>query len=182
MTKNEYLNELKNSLSPLSETEKLDIIADFEEHFATALSMGKSESEICRDLGNPKETARQYIGGAELKEHVALALPKTDKNEKEEKKAPQGDQYKASNYLVGYIFAVIFAVFVYIACVPTALAGLICVVVGFSLFPILSWQINWLIISAGVMLAAFSVLFMLLSTWLCQSLNKNYRKYNTEVK
>lgn len=43
---------------PISELE--DIISDYEEHFNIGISKGKSEEEISKELGDPKEVALSY--------------------------------------------------------------------------------------------------------------------------
>ena len=60
MTKNEFISKLTNSLSNLSEKDREDVLADFEEHFNDAIESGKTEEEICRELGEPQEIARMY--------------------------------------------------------------------------------------------------------------------------
>lgn len=60
MNKNEFLHKLKNSLNGLTEAEKNDILYDYEEHFSIGLEKGKTESEICESLGDPKTIAKQF--------------------------------------------------------------------------------------------------------------------------
>lgn len=64
MTKNEFMSRLSAALGALPGPERDDILADFEEHFATALSGGKPEEEVTRDLGDPAEIAAQYTSEA----------------------------------------------------------------------------------------------------------------------
>lgn len=58
MTKEEYLNTLYQRLRGMSESEKRDIVAEYENHFIEGLHDGKSEQEIISMLGSPKEMAR----------------------------------------------------------------------------------------------------------------------------
>ncbi|WP_086428099.1 HAAS signaling domain-containing protein [Staphylococcus cornubiensis] len=58
MTKEEYLNTLYQYLRGMSESEKRDIVAEYENHFIEGLHDGKSEQEIIGMLGSPKEMAR----------------------------------------------------------------------------------------------------------------------------
>ena len=60
MNKNEYLNALRISLQSLPPEELEDILSDYEEHFNIGLSKGKSEEEISKELGNPKEISKNY--------------------------------------------------------------------------------------------------------------------------
>ena len=65
MTKNEFLQELYNHLLSLPAAERDDIIADFEEHFQAGAERGKSEEQICAELGNPYTCALQYLRTAQ---------------------------------------------------------------------------------------------------------------------
>jgi len=60
MNKEDYLKELKKSLSFLPSNEREDILYDYEEHFQFGLEEGKTEEEIIRLLGSPNNIARQY--------------------------------------------------------------------------------------------------------------------------
>lgn len=63
MNKIQFMQSLKLALPHVSPTELTDIMADFEEHFASGLAHGKSEAEICAELGSPYEIAQQYQEG-----------------------------------------------------------------------------------------------------------------------
>lgn len=60
MTKNEFMTSLKQALSVNKINHVSEIVADYEEHFAHALAEGKTESEICKKLGNPETIAKAY--------------------------------------------------------------------------------------------------------------------------
>lgn len=62
MNKIDFLNELYYYLGPLPKSEKEEIIADFREHFREGVSAGKTEEQICMELGTPFECAKQYVG------------------------------------------------------------------------------------------------------------------------
>lgn len=59
MNKQEYIEELSRLLRKLPKEDREDIISDYEEHFAIGLGKGRSEEEISRALGNPKNVAKQ---------------------------------------------------------------------------------------------------------------------------
>lgn len=61
MTKAEFLQQLQNHLLPLAAADRDEILADFEEHFQAGLESGKSEEQICEELGNPYSCALQYL-------------------------------------------------------------------------------------------------------------------------
>ncbi|WFA10232.1 DUF1700 domain-containing protein [Tissierella sp. Yu-01] len=60
MTRVEYINRLKTNLQGLPIDEITDILSDYEEHFNIGISKGKSEEEISKELGDPREVAEGY--------------------------------------------------------------------------------------------------------------------------
>lgn len=58
MTKNEYLALLYEHLKNMSETEKQDIVSEYENHFIEGLNDGKTEQQIVKMLGHPKDMAK----------------------------------------------------------------------------------------------------------------------------
>lgn len=60
MNKIQFMQTLRQALPNVSPAELADIMTDFDEHFASGLAHGKSESEICAELGSPYEIAQQY--------------------------------------------------------------------------------------------------------------------------
>lgn len=51
MNKAEYLNALKEALKDTDESVMEEIVSDYEEHFQVGMEYGKSEEEICEELG-----------------------------------------------------------------------------------------------------------------------------------
>lgn len=76
MTKTEFLQTLERELRNLTESEREEILYDFEEHFAVGLEKGKEESEIAKDLGDPNVIAK------ELLMDYRIAQAETDKSMK----------------------------------------------------------------------------------------------------
>lgn len=64
MKKIDFINELYAYLSPLPQGERNEILNDFREHFREGEAAGKTEEQICFELGSPLECARQYVGDA----------------------------------------------------------------------------------------------------------------------
>jgi uncharacterized membrane protein len=60
LNKRDFLNHLEGSLRGINYEDKKDIIYDYEEHFSVGLEQGKSEEEICQNLGDPKVIAKQF--------------------------------------------------------------------------------------------------------------------------
>jgi uncharacterized membrane protein len=59
-TQSEFITNLEKELAWLGITDKGEIIADFELHFADSMAQGFSEAEICSKLGSISEIAKQY--------------------------------------------------------------------------------------------------------------------------
>ena len=83
MNKLEYLSSLKEALKDTDESVMEEIISDYEEHFQVGMENGKSEEQICEELGAINDLVE------EIKE-----VYQTDN--KEEKKA-EDDQSNAKN-------------------------------------------------------------------------------------
>jgi len=64
MTRKEYLSKLQSSLCfRLPESEIAEIILDMEECFDAGNAEGKTEEQVCTDLGDPKSAAREIMTG-----------------------------------------------------------------------------------------------------------------------
>ena len=59
MNKSEFLKQLSSSLGNIPNSEKKDIISEYETHFISGKQDGKSEEEISKNLGNPKTIAKE---------------------------------------------------------------------------------------------------------------------------
>lgn len=93
MNKVEFLQRLSNCLSSLSFFERQEIIQDFEEHFSAGLDKGKTEEQICAELGTPEACAASYLNN--------MASQAQTEQPKEEAKQPYGGSAKAV-YTVPY--------------------------------------------------------------------------------
>lgn len=186
MKKNDYLALLNSHLTGLPENEKVEIILDFEEHFSAGLAKGKTEEDICKDLGDPVRNAEQYVANSVSRAYMASVPPVVAAAG-----AQQGTAYAApvrpapqsnaqTTYLVLFILSVLFAVFMYVTMVPVLISGGAVFVSGFAAGAVMgSWVVMALLASVGIFLMALSVLILLSVTWLCIFL---YRKYRQDKK
>ncbi|HDR6274892.1 MULTISPECIES: DUF1700 domain-containing protein [Bacillus] len=71
MNKSEFLSQLSSSLRKIPNSEKEDIISEYETHFISGKQDGKCEEEIARKLGNPKTIAKELT--------VSYAITNADK-------------------------------------------------------------------------------------------------------
>lgn len=63
MTKELFLEILKDGLYDFPEGELSDILYDYKEHFDVGFSSGKTEEEIIEELGEPNNIVAQYRNG-----------------------------------------------------------------------------------------------------------------------
>ncbi len=60
MDKSTFLKRLEERLRFLADSERKDILYDYEEHITVAVENGESEEEVISKLGSPELIARQY--------------------------------------------------------------------------------------------------------------------------
>lgn len=187
MTKTEFLQELYNHLQPLSANERDEIIQDFEEHFSAGVENGKTEEQICAELGNPYTCALQY-----LRQPTGNTQSNTYRAANEPPKVPYGNakpyspanntqsapnQFEQRNkFLWGilFVFFVICAIGVYPAAVCLMIAPIF-VIIGmfFAVAAVPSAAMVGLMVSVSIGLFAAGLLAFLIMTVL---LKLSYRK------
>jgi len=75
MTRREFIRELDQLLSELPDKERLDILADYTEHFLTGIQAGKHEEEIAAELGSPIHIASKYLSSYQQVKRPPLDNP-----------------------------------------------------------------------------------------------------------
>jgi len=58
-TKKQFMSELKKNLKSLSKEDREEIIEDYEEHFDVGKKKKRTEADIAKSLGKPKQLAKQ---------------------------------------------------------------------------------------------------------------------------
>ena len=66
MSRIEFMDKLRASLSEYGVTDTREIMLDFEQHFVDGLAAGETEAQVCEKLGDPVEIAKQYIPEADI--------------------------------------------------------------------------------------------------------------------
>ncbi|MEB2630315.1 DUF1700 domain-containing protein [Peribacillus frigoritolerans] len=61
MNKEQFIKQLNASLTRLSLEEREDILQDYEEYFEIGMEEGKSEQEISKSLGNPRQISKELM-------------------------------------------------------------------------------------------------------------------------
>lgn len=171
MTKNEFLQALYNHLSPLTPTERDEIIADFEEHFSAGLERGKSEEQICEELGNPYTCALQYIRTAQTQTPPPpqnTARPAPPRYGAQPQAAPAPPVRRANMpWAIAFFIAVFLAIGIYPACAAMILSPIAIVIAAIFAEVIVPMgaAVVGLLISVAVMLCAAGVFGLLVMTW-----------------
>lgn len=75
MTRDQFIERLKQGLAGLSAAAMADIVADYEAHFADAATAGRSEAEVAEALGNPARLARELRAEAGMKNWETAKTP-----------------------------------------------------------------------------------------------------------
>jgi uncharacterized membrane protein len=70
MNKEEFMKILKQSLGNMDTYEKKDILYDYEEHFRIGFEKGKTEEEIIKELGDPKNIGKSYRASAAVENAI----------------------------------------------------------------------------------------------------------------
>ncbi len=78
MKKDEFLSTVKNALLGMDEELAADILNDYEMHFKEGMENGKTEEEICEELGNVEEIKQAFL---EENPNHAVARPVVDLGE-----------------------------------------------------------------------------------------------------
>ncbi len=176
MTKVEFLQELYNHLSGFSPAERDEIIQDFEEHFSAGIELGKSEEQICEELGTPYSCAMQYVNPQQASPSVGA------KEQPAAKKAvfnagsqtyqkPNFDRRNKFLWTLMFIFFVLCALGVYPTAVLLMLTPIVLILA--SVVAASDALMVGMFVSMGVMLAAAGLLMFAIMTWL---LKLCYRK------
>lgn len=61
MKKNEFFAQLRTAFAGMDEELIMDILSDYENHFNEGMENGKSEEEICEELGNVEEIRQAFL-------------------------------------------------------------------------------------------------------------------------
>lgn len=61
MKKNEFFAQLRTAFAGMDEELIMDILSDYENHFKEGMENGKSEEEICEELGNVEEISQAFL-------------------------------------------------------------------------------------------------------------------------
>lgn len=100
MTRNEYLFILRKHLQGLNPDEVDDIIIDVASHFDFGTEEGKTEDEICIELGDPVDMAQQFTNRSDQQ----------NSNKAQTRHNQSSDTLLKIVRIIGYLFAGMFVV------------------------------------------------------------------------
>ncbi|NWK83197.1 DUF1700 domain-containing protein [Staphylococcus sp. GSSP0090] len=66
MRRTEYLKQLNKHLKNSNDSERQDIINEYDTHFYSGLQEGKTEEQIADELGNPRQLAKELNANAAI--------------------------------------------------------------------------------------------------------------------
>lgn len=178
MNKTEFLQELYNHLLPLPAAERSEIIADFEDHFQAGLERGKTEEQICAELGNPYTCALQFLRTSDTQQTAPPPQYQTPTPAAPPygKSTPQAvyDRRNKTLWAILFFIVLVCAVGVYPACIALMLcpiAILIAAIAAVAFVP--TGMMVGLMVSLSVFLFSMGLFGFLLTTWL---LKLSYRR------
>lgn len=181
MTKFEFLQQLYDHLSSLPSSERDDIVADFEEHFQAGEEQGKTEEQICTELGNPYACALQYLRGtgggnasapqAAAQNTAASPRPQnTAASPRPQNAAPAphiNERRNKTLWKVVFFISLVCAIGAYPAACGLMLIPLALIVSAFFLIPAVpGGAMVGILISLGVLCLTGGLLLFLVMTWL----------------
>lgn len=197
MDKNSFLKRLDERLRFLADSERKDILYDYEEHINAAIENGEDEAQVIEKLGSPELIARQFNASRSI--HQAESN-KTTGNMLRAVIATMGVGFFNLIFVVGPFFGLLGVLIgVYAVAFSLGLSGVLVAVVGFyglmggnlDLFINLgaSFSYNADVFSVGMLglgvcIGAIGGLFGILSVWLTKWFYKGtiaYLKLNMRL-
>lgn len=172
MTRSEFMRQLQEALLPLSAAERQEVLADFAEHFDAAAADGKTEDQICGELGSPYACAAPYL------QNARCVLPNPAPPVSPVPPTPPVSRQNGVHAAWAVVFAcaALLAVGVYPTCVvllASPLLILIAAVFFVTLVP--TPTMVGFLISAAVFLFSLGLFGILLTTYV---LKQSYRRAN----
>lgn len=133
MKKKEFLEELDKILTKRNYSDKEEVLKDFEEHFIVGEQEGKSEEEISKLLGNPKDIADQFK--EENEEKVNVTENKTVNKQENSTFAKLILAGLLIFFNIVFVFGIVVGLFgallgLFIASIAIAISGVVLFIVG----------------------------------------------------
>ena len=101
MTRREYLTALNQYLVTMSESEKMKILKEYDEHFRKGFEAGKTEAQISASLGAPYDVANDFLEGRRPKVPTYPAQPRPQTAQSRSQTAQPRPQTRVSSDYIG---------------------------------------------------------------------------------
>ena len=101
MTRREYLTALNQYLVTMSESEKMKILKEYDEHFRKGFEAGKTEAQISASLGAPYDVANDFLEGRRPKVPTYPAQPRPQTAQSRSQMAQPRPQNRVSSDYIG---------------------------------------------------------------------------------
>lgn len=170
MNKNQFLNEFYSYLGSLPNSDKADIMRDFDEHFREGIAAGKTEEQICFELGSPLECAKQYGG-----ENV-VATPQNTNVKTPRKTYPDPNQKRPYLWSLMFFSHLLEAVIFFPMAFGFGILGIVFVILDCYLIPAVSFiPFTVLAVSSTCLPFLAGLIFFVLSISVIKTMFKKMR-------
>lgn len=150
MTKELFLEILKDGLYDFPQGELSDILYDYKEHFDVGFASGKNEEEIIKELGEPHDIVAQYRNGY-LKEYESNEDSTChDSYEKTTSQPNESTTYNKSNSFIITTIIIILSLILFGPIATAFVAGIVGIFLG-----VMGGSLGILIASSGVLIGKF---------------------------
>ncbi|MCM3785555.1 DUF1700 domain-containing protein [Neobacillus mesonae] len=206
MNRRMFMTALERELRPLEESERMELLSDYDQHFVMGLSEGKTEEEIARELGNPRELAQEALGdryaSPSSSSRMAYNIAYGSSNNSdmpftagmpymtESKSSPRAFRNFFSAiglFFLNLIFALpVFATIwsVWLAFAVTAAAGVLAPFLALADFMFQEKTVIWAEAFVSITMLGIGILFGIFSLWSAKKLAKltlGYARWNFDV-
>jgi hypothetical protein len=113
MNKEEFLRDIEKALGKIPEAESAEILYDYEEHFMVGKENGKTEEEICLELGNPTDIANNYLLN-HTSENIEMAAKEEINNNS------SGSGYNTRNMFLGLAITAVILLCIFVSAAVVA--------------------------------------------------------------
>ncbi|GAK40173.1 DUF1700 domain-containing protein [Paenibacillus urinalis] len=209
MNRRMFMTALERELRLLDEGERMELLSDYEQHFEMGLAEGKTEEDISRELGHPRELALEALGDRYAPPAQEAASPGFTYNNAYGASNNAGVPFTASMpyvtesrsshrafrslfsaigmFFLNLIFALpIFATVwsVWLAVALTSAAGILAPFLALADFMFQEQRVIWAEASVSITMLGIGILLSIFSLWAAKKLGmltRSYVSWNVKV-
>lgn len=209
MNRRMFMTALERELRLLDEGERMELLSDYEQHFEMGLAEGKTEEDISRELGHPRELALEALGDRYAPPAQEAASPAFTYNNAYGASNNAGVPFTASMpyvtesrsshrafrsffsaigmFFLNLIFALpIFATVwsVWLAVAVTSAAGVLAPFLALADFMFQEQRVIWAEASVSITMLGIGILLGIFSLWAAKRLGmltRSYVSWNVKV-